>query len=371
MIHRFPMIRRCGVSRFLLAFVILPILPSIAQDRPAIRKSAADAISGNVKQQSEAISADAQRRMDLDTTRVEYTQVYQENEISPFLKQNVESQQVDIDLKKMRGYWQKKKEANEGKWMELENKLQDARIPELERRARVQATWDRVMNDTKSRMYAVRNGNLFNFFLDQIEVHSGFSASGTLAPSLLNELKSLDENMLRGLKFEVGAPGGAIEVSLTTPLPSVLQTSPYLLLAPEFKEQRERVITLASKVLGSHSSDEEKYLASEEYITAFEMLTKSFYLKYPDSARKKISTRQWHRLDDVDTFFRKLDQTVSRAADGAANGAVRPFTLPSILPSNATLPPFANFSFRTAFASQNRPPMASSSMINSSLSFEN
>jgi hypothetical protein len=98
MIHRFPMIRRCCVSRFLLAFVILPILPSIAQDRPAIRKSAADAISGNVKQQSEAISADAQRRMDLERTRTQYTQVYQENEISPFLKQNIESQQVDVDL---------------------------------------------------------------------------------------------------------------------------------------------------------------------------------------------------------------------------------------------------------------------------------
>ncbi len=340
-LHSLHRVYTCCLGVSIFTWTLL--LPSAAQEAPVLRKSPANAIQGNVKKQSEAISVDAQRRLDLERTSVEYSQVLKEGEFAPFLSLNMESQKVDLDLKKMRGYFQKKQEANDERWKELERKIENARQPELERRARVLAKWDRAMNDTKSRVYSTRNGTLFNFFLDQIEVHAGFSSSGDLSPGLVSGLKRLDDNVLRGLKFEVTAPGGAIEVSMTNPLPSVLRTSPYLLLDPQFKDQRERVTTLAAQVLGSHASAEDKYSLSEDYIQAFEALTTSFYLKYPDSARKKISMTQWHRLDAVDAYFRKLDQTVSRAAEGAVDGAVRPVYTDIYAPEQRNLATLCQF----------------------------
>ncbi|QEG39263.1 hypothetical protein [Roseimaritima ulvae] len=347
--HIFP-IYRVLVFALLIALLVEPAAAQDNQqpeDRPApIRRSPTAAIRDSVQQQTRMLSADAQRRKDLEDTRAHYTDFWGIGRSAPFLKQNFESRQIDLDLKKMRAYWQKKQERNVALWQQLENKIENNRKPELERRARALAVWERAFADPRSRAIAVQNGSLFNFFLRQIDVHSGLSSSGELPPQLTADLPTFDDSMINGIRIEIRAAGGPIAVSLTNPLPDVLSTYPYLLLDPAFKSQRERVVELAKVVMGPHADAEAQYLAAEAYSEAFQELSETFYRRYPPSARKSVSRTQWYRLNDVDNYLASLDQTVSNAANGGVGGVRRPIYTDIYPPDERNLATLCQFMLR-------------------------
>ncbi|WP_442509871.1 hypothetical protein SH528x_001471 [Novipirellula sp. SH528] len=300
----------------LLGCAVVQTVPS-ASAQIVIRSNSSDTISNRVNAQANLMKADGERTRSLAEARL----LFAKSEIKLV---EAASKKVDLKLKVMQNYWNMQEEYDVRKWNKLAADIENRRKPMVEQRARVASLFDRAFSDPANSRYAVRNGNLFNFLLDQINAQqNGFLSGGDLSPGISANLPLLSDETLEALQVQTPASGGAIAISLTSPLPDLFKTWPFLFRDSEFSVERDKMTELAEQMLSRELTPEQQFLISEKFTSAFEAISSKFYHRYPPNKRKGLSLAEWRRINDAEAFLRRVNQTVMQAADTDVNAIQR------------------------------------------------
>ncbi|EMI19494.1 secreted protein [Rhodopirellula maiorica SM1] len=307
--------------RFMLLFCLTGfawlLATPTATAQIVIRNSSSDTISNRINAQANLMKAEGERNRSLAEARL----LFAESEIKLV---EAASKKVDLKLKVMQNYWNMQEEYDVRKWNKLAADIENRRKPMVEQRSRVASLFDRAFSDPANSRYAVRNGNLFNFLLDQINAQqNGFLSGGDLSPGISANLPLLDDQTLDAIQVQTPSSGGSIAVSLTSPLPQLFTTWPFLFRDPDFTAERDAMTELAEQMLSRKLTPELQFAASEKFTSAFEAISSKFYHRYPPNKRKGLSLAQWRRINDAEAFLRRVNQTVMQAADADVNAIQR------------------------------------------------
>ncbi|GAA5506991.1 hypothetical protein [Novipirellula caenicola] len=295
----------------------LLLTSSVATAQIVIRNNSSDTISNRVNAQANLLKADAERTRSLAEARL----LFAKSEIKLV---EAASKKVDLKLKVMQNYWNMQEEYDVRKWNKLAADIENRRKPMVEQRARMASLLDRAFSDPANSKYAVRTGNLFNFLLDQINAQqSGFLSGGDMSPGISANLALLDDQTLEAIQVQTSSSGGPIAVSLTSPLPQLFTTWPFLFRNSEFAAERDAMTELGEQMLSRELTPEQQFEVSEKFTSAFESISSKFYHRYPPNQRKGLSLAQWRRINDAETFLRRVNQTVTQAADTDVNAIQR------------------------------------------------
>jgi len=272
-------------------------------------QSPADAVTQRIRAQAALIEAETRLQEQAARARAAYADAVR-------ALSDANSKAVDLDVKRVVTYFDKKSNHQVQMWKKLEYQLESNRKPMIVENAKKLAVWERtVRGDLPKIRGGIRSGDLLNRMFMQIDSQTGLSSASSFSPQVTEQLKPLDDRMLRGLQLKRSSLNGPVAVSLDSPMPKQLSNWPYAFFAPAIRPAVTKVTEAAERLFQPGLSSAEKYDLDSDFSSQLAELKTAFIKTYPPGERKRLSTVEILRILRAEQFLLALERTVQTRAE--------------------------------------------------------
>jgi hypothetical protein len=313
-----------GQLIYLAAFVVCaPYVNAYGQNQldrqrqKQIREAPLDQISEVARAQAAVLVAEGEKKVQEALAMKELAAIG--NEFTEKL------QEVEVDMKVFRWYWQKKAERKAEDRRAVEKLIENRQLVEIERRAVLVQQYDSIFKPERMQIAKLK-GTPQNLMLALINEKTDISYSYSIPSSIAKKDSKqfeLSDDVIDAIR--VSSPtlsGKRMTFSLTDPIAIDLTWWPTLLRHEDFAVERGQINQMRQQLADTVTKDTGLDPAITDSLekSLITMSTK-FYRKYPPGQRGGNTNRQLHLIFQSEDFLRRVDQELSAVV---LNGSASP-----------------------------------------------